>query len=153
MNAASAGWVGPTVAIALVAIALSYVVMAAALALLARRTAQEVSKLSGELAQLRGDIGPALTSLRRITDAGADLSVDVKKEVGEYLATSRALRHDVERGVRRIKLRLSDLDALYEVLHDEVEDTALDVAARLRTVRKGVGMVGRLRRFLVRGRR
>jgi uncharacterized protein YoxC len=153
MNATSAGWVGPTVAISLVAIALSYVVMAVALALLARRTAQEVSKLSGELAQLRGEVSPALSSLRRITDAGADLSGDVKKEVGEYLATSRSLRHDVSLGVRRLKTRLADLDALYEVLHAEVEDTALDVAAKLRTVRKGVGVVSRLRRFLVRSRR
>jgi hypothetical protein len=48
---------------------------------------------------------------------------------------------------------LADLDALYEVVHEEVEDTALDVAARVRSLRNGAGMVGRLRRWLVRARR
>lgn len=153
MNPATPGWVGPTMALALVAIALAYVVMAAALALLARRTAQEVSALSRELAHLRTDVTPAVAALRKVSEAGADLTGEVREELGHYLATSRALRHDVERGVRRVKSRLADLDALYEVLHAEVEDTALDVAARVRGVRKGVGMVGRLRRLLVRSRR
>jgi hypothetical protein len=39
------------------------------------------------------------------------------------------------------------------VVHEEVEDTALDVAARVRAVRNGAGMVSRIRRWLVRGRR
>jgi hypothetical protein len=39
------------------------------------------------------------------------------------------------------------------VVHAEVEDTALDVAAALRTARHGNGMIGRLRRVLVPGRR
>ena len=52
-----------------------------------------------------------------------------------------------------MKSRLADLDALYEVVHEEVEETALDVAARVRSVRNGAGMVSRIRRWLVRGRR
>ena len=59
-------------------------------------------------------------------------------------------RNDLEIGVRKVKRKLSDLDALYEVVHEEVEDTALDVAAGLRSVRNGAGMVGRIRRWLVR---
>ena len=48
-----------------------------------------------------------------------------------------------------MQARLEDLDALYEVVHEEVEETALDVAARVRSVRNGAGMVGRIRRWLV----
>jgi len=77
----------------------------------------------------------------------------VRVEFQNYLATSRAIRHDVERGVRQVKSRLADLDALYEVVHEEVEDTALDVAAKVRSVRQGASVVGRLRRWLVRSRR
>ena len=55
-----------------------------------------------------------------------------------------------ELGVRQVKVKLRDLDALYEVVHEEVEDTALDVAATLRSVRAGAGMVGKSRRWLVR---
>jgi hypothetical protein len=38
---------------------------------------------------------------------------------------------------------------LYDVVHTEVESTALDVAAALRSVRRGNGMLGRVRRILV----
>ena len=139
-------WIGPTVAISLVVIALAFAAIGAAVALLARAALREVR-------ELREEVAPALSAVRRITDAGADLSGDIKQELQEYLATSRAVRQDLERGVYQVKSRLADLDALYEVLHEEVEDTALDVAARVRSVRNGAGMVSRIRRWLVRGRR
>lgn len=139
-------WVGPTVAISLVVIALAFAAIGVAVVLLARTTIREVR-------ELREEVAPAISAVRRITDAGADLSGDIKQEVQEYLATSRAVRRDLERGVYQVKSRLADLDALYEVVHEEVEDTALDVAARVRAVRNGAGMVSRIRRWLVRGRR
>jgi len=139
-------WIGPTVAISLVVIALAFAAIGVAVTLLARTAIREVR-------ELREEIAPAISAVRRITDAGADLSGDIKQEVQEYLATSRAVRRDLERGVYEVKSRLADLDALYEVVHEEVEDTALDVAARVRAVRNGAGMVSRIRRWLVRGRR
>ena len=139
-------WVGPTVAISLVVIALAFAAIGVAVALLARTAIREVR-------ELREEVAPAISAVRRITDAGADLSGDIKQEVQEYLATSRAVRQDLERGVYQVKSRLADLDALYEVVHEEVEDTALDMAARVRAVRNGAGMVSRIRRWLVRGRR
>ena len=45
--------------------------------------------------------------------------------------------------------QLEELGTLYDVVHDEVEGTALDVAAALRSVRRGNGMLGRVRRLLV----
>lgn len=146
-------WVGPTVALSLVAIALAFLVIAMAAALVSRKAATEISELSEELAKLRQELSPALMAMRRVADAGAELSGDVREEIQQYLVTSRAIRRDLERGVRRVKYRLADLDALYEVVHDEVEDTALDVVAKVKSVRAGVGMVGRIRRWLVRGRR
>ena len=140
------GWIGPTVALSLVVIALAFAAIGVAVALLARSAIREVR-------ELREEIAPAISAVRRITDAGADLSGDIKQEMQEYLATSRAVRRDLERGVYQVKSRLADLDALYEVVHEEVEDTALDVAARVRAVRNGAGMVSRIRRWLVRGRR
>ena len=148
----SAGWVGPTGAIALVVIALAFAIMAAVVVLLARGAADEVRALSAEMARLREELSPALRSLQRVADAGVDLSTDVREEVQNYLATSRVLRKDLEHGMRRLKVRLADLDALYEVVHGEVQDTALDVASRLRTVRKGVRVVSRIRRMLARRR-
>ncbi|HJR33973.1 MAG TPA: hypothetical protein VJ817_03440 [Gemmatimonadales bacterium] len=146
METTMPAWVGPTVAISLVVIALAFAAIGVAVALLARTAIREVR-------ELREEVAPAISAVRRISDAGADLSGDIKQEVQEYLATSRAVRRDLERGVYQVKSRLADLDALYEVVHEEVEDTALDVAARVRAVRNGAGMVSRIRRWLVRGRR
>jgi len=153
METTASGWVGPTMAISLVVIAIAFALMAAASALIARRAATEISQLSEELGKLREELSPALAALRRVAEAGAEVSGDIRDEVRHYLATSRAVRKDLDRGMRRVKTRLADLDALYEVVHEEVEDTALDVAARVRSVRRGAGMVGRLRRLFVRGRR
>jgi hypothetical protein len=146
METTMPAWIGPTVAISLVVIALAFAAVGVAVGLLARTAIREVR-------ELREEVAPAISAVRRITDAGADLSGDIKQEVQEYLATSRAVRRDLERGVYQVKSRLADLDALYEVVHEEVEDTALDVAARVRAVRNGGGMVSRIRRWLVRGRR
>jgi len=147
------GWVGPTAAISLVVIALAFAAIAAGSVMLARAAKKEISEVSDKLEGIRGDLHDAMHAVRRVAETGEDLSVKLKEEIHHYLATSRAIRQDLERGVRRVKTRLADLDALYEVVHDEVEDTALDVAAKVRTVRQGAGMVGRLRRWLVRGRR
>lgn len=133
-------------AISLVVIALAFAAIGVAVVLMARSATRE-------LRELREEVAPAIAAVRRITDAGADLSGDIKEEIQEYLETSRAVREDLARGVFQVKSRLADLDALYEVVHDEVEETALDVAARVRSVRNGVGMVSRIRRWLVRGRR
>ena len=144
------GWVGPTAAVALIVIALSFAAIATAAVMISRKASTEIGELSEELAKLRGELSPALLALRRVADAGADLSGDIRQEVNEYLVVSRGVRKDLEVGVRKVKRKLQDLDALYEVVHDEVEDTALDVAAGLRSVRNGAGMVGRIRRWLVR---
>ena len=147
------GWVGPTMAISLVIIALAFAAIAAGSVLLARAAQKEIAELSDKLEGIRGDLHDAMQAVRRVAETGEDLSVKLKEEIQHYLATSRAIRQDLERGVRKVKGRLADLDALYEVVHEEVEDTALDVTARVRSMRRGAGMVGRLRRLFVRGRR
>ena len=147
------GWVGPTAAISLVVIALAFAAIAAGSVLLARAASKEISELSEKLEGIRGDLHDAMHAVRRVAETGEDLSVKLKDEIQHYLTTSRAVRQDLERGIRKVKTRLADLDALYEIVHEEVEDTALDVAARVRAVRRGSSVVGRLRRLLVRGGR
>jgi hypothetical protein len=46
-------------------------------------------------------------------------------------------------------MKLQEVETLYDVVHDEVEGAALDVAATLRSLRRGNGMLGRVRRILV----
>jgi uncharacterized protein YoxC len=146
MGSSLPGWVGPTAAISLVVIALSFAAIGVATVLLALTARRKMEALSGRLEALRHDFERVLESVRRVTESATE-------EAEHYLATGRAIRHDLERGVRRVKARLAELDALYEVVHEEVEETALDVASRVRAVRQGASVVGRLRRWMVRSRR
>ena len=148
-----AAWVGPTMAISLVLIALSFIVIAAVAALVGKEAAEALDKLSKEVGELRSDFQPALQSVRHMAEEAQGLASRLNVEAHEVIRTSSEIRHDVRRGVERVRERLEDLDALAEVMQEELEDTALDVAARVRSVRTGVGVIGRIRRLLGRGGR
>lgn len=148
-----AAWVGPTMAISLVVIALSFIVIAAVAAIVGREAAQALEALSKEVGELREELQPTMQSVRAMSEEAQGLASQLKVEAGEIIRTSSEIRHDVRRGVDRVRERLEDLDALAEVMQDELEETALDVAARVRSVRTGAGIIGRIRRMLVRGGR
>ncbi len=145
----SADWVGPTMAISLAVIALAILGMAIAVGVAALRLAGQAGKIGTLVDSLQEDAGQAITALRRLTEQGQDLMVVVRQEVGAFAQTSRQVRRKLVRGVDRVEGKLADLETLYDVVHDEVEGTALDVAAALRSVRRGNGMLGRVRRMLV----
>jgi hypothetical protein len=151
--AQSPGWVGPTIAISLAVIALSIVVAAVAAAIAALRLSGQARKIADIVDGLQDDAGQAVKAARQLAEQAQEVMVLVRHEAGAYAQTGRRLRRKVVRGVDHIEGRLADLESLYNVVHDEVEDTALDVAAALRTVRRGNGMLGRVRRLLVAARR
>ncbi len=140
------GWVGPTMAISLVIIAGAFLVIAAASALAARQAAREMQQLSRVIESLRTDLAPALTAVQAVSGEGQRLAGMVGTEAEELVRASRQLREG-------LKDRLANLEAIYEVLEEEIEDTAVDVAVTLRTFRSGAGWFGRLRRLLGGGRR
>lgn len=147
------GWVGPTIAIALVVIALGFVAFVAAILLAGKRAAEEATQLGREVAELRKELAPTIQAVNTMATATADLGGQVKGEVVALLATSRRIRRRVSRGARRVEGRLEELDTLYEVVSAEVEETALDVASKLRAFRAGTSALARIKRFLGRGRR
>lgn len=142
-------WVGPTMAISLAILALSFLAMAIAVALAAFRVAGEVRKVGTIVDGLQDDVGRTLKGVRRLTEQAQDVMVLVRHEAGAFAQTGRRLRRKTVRAVDRIEAKLQDLETLYDVVHDEVEGTALDLAAALRSVRRGNGMLGRVRRILV----
>jgi uncharacterized protein YoxC len=146
-------WVGPTVAIALVIIALSFVSVAVALVVVLSRLLQPLLELSRVIHNLQDDLAWSVKGMRQLTDQSQELLALVRQEAGAFAHAGRRLRRQVVKGADRIQAKLEDLEALYDVVHDEVEDTALDVAAALRTVRQGNGVLGRIRRLLVSRRR
>jgi hypothetical protein len=150
--AAGPDWVGPTVAISLAVIALSILAAAVALAVAALRLSAQAQKVGTLVEGLQDDTAQALKAVRRLTEQGQDLMVLVRHEAGAFAQTSRRVRRKLVRGVDRVEMKLEDLETLYDVVHGEVEDAALDLAATLRAVRRGNGMLGRVRRVLAAGR-
>jgi uncharacterized protein YoxC len=146
---ASPEWVGPTMAISLAVIALSFLGIALAVAIAALKLAGQVKKVGTLVAGLQDDVARTLKAVRRLTEQGQDVMVVVRQETGAFAQTARRLRRKLVRAADRVEVKLEELETLYDVLHDEFEGTALDVAAALRSVRRGNGMLGRVRRLLV----
>jgi hypothetical protein len=153
VQAAVPAWVGPTMAISLAVIALAILGAAVAVGIAALRLATQVQRVGTVVDGMQDDIRQSLTAVRRLTEQGQDLVVVLRNEAGAFAQTGRRLRRKMVRGMDRMESKLADLETLYDVVHEEVEDTALDVAAALRTSRQGDGMLGRVRRLIVPSRR
>jgi len=146
---ASPEWVGPTMAISLAVIALSFLGVALVVAIAVLKLTGQVKKVGALVEGLQDDIARTLKAVRRLTGQGQDVMVVVRQETGAFAQTGRRLRRKLVRAADRVEMKLEELETLYDVVHDEVEGTALDVAAALRSVRRGNGMIGRVRRLLV----
>ena len=142
-------WVGPTVAISLAVLALSFLGMAVALAVAAFRVASQAKKVGTLVDGLQDDIARTLKGVRSLTEQAQEVIVLVRHETGAFAQTGRRLRRKTVRAVDRIEAKLEDLETLYDVVHDEVEGGALDLAAGLRSLRRGKGVLGRVRRMLI----
>ena len=151
-TAATPGWVGPTMAISLAIIAASALGVAVVVGIAALRLAGQVQKVGTLIDGLQDDLRQTLTTVRRLAEQGQDLAVLLRHEAGAYAQTGRRMRRKMVRGVDRLESKLADLETLYDLMHEELEDTALDVAAALRSARTGDGVLGRVRRLLVPGR-
>jgi hypothetical protein len=81
------------------------------------------------------------------------LVATIRAEAEGLVGTSQELRGRIMAAADRAAARLNDLDAVIEVVEEEVESTALDVAATLRTVRRGVSLLEWGRRALKRRRK
>jgi uncharacterized protein YoxC len=141
--------VGPTVAISLAILALSFLGLAVSVAVAVFRIADQVKKVRTLVDGFQDDIARTLKGVRNLSEQAQDVMVLARHEAGAFSQTARRLRRKMVRGADRIEAKLEDLETLYDVVHTEVESTALDVAAALRSVRRGNGMLGRVRRMLV----
>jgi Sec-independent protein translocase protein TatA len=146
------GWIGPTVALSLLVIALAVVAVTATILMAIKELMEHGQSLAKEVRELRTDLAPTLDAVKRLGEKGLDVVQLAEDEARGVVETARRIRYDVERGVKRAKRRLADLDAVVGVAQEELDSTVVEVAAALQTARAGAGMIGQLRR-LVRPRR
>jgi len=119
-------WVGVVSALSLAIIALAAIVVAVALV----ASALGIRTLTRALEQFAG---PAIQDVRLLIGT-------IKGEADALVGASRDIRLRIVRAADAAENRLSDLDALVEVVQEEVEDTVVDAAATLRNVRRGVSL-------------
>lgn len=146
---ASPDWVGPTMAISLAVIAFSFLTIAGGVIFAVLKLSGQVRKIAAIIDGLQDDVGRTLKTVRSLTEQAQDVMVLVRHETGAFAQTARRLRRKAVRAADRIEVKLQEIETLYDVVHDEVEGAALDVAAALRSLRRGNGMLGRVRRILV----
>ena len=142
-------WVGPAVAISLVVLALSFLGMAIAVTVAVFKVAEQAKKVGTLVDGLQDDIARTLKGVSSLTEQAQEVMVLVRHEAGAFSQTARRLRRKTVRAVDRIEAKLQDLETLYDVIHDEIEGGALDLAAALRSLRRGNGMLRRMGRILV----
>src|SRR5918993_5578547 len=102
-------WVGPTVAISLAILALSFLGMAIAVAVAAFRVAAQAKKLGTLVDGFQNDIARALKGVRNLSEQAQDVMVLVRHEAGAFSPTSRRLRRKRVGGADRIEAKLEDL--------------------------------------------
>jgi hypothetical protein len=131
-------WVAPTIAVALVVIAASFLVIGGVTLAIGIAVRRQSRALRSQIAAFTTEAKSVTGRLRSELLAFADLSADARGRLKNAIETMDG--------------HLKDLDALAEVLQQEAEETALDVAAFVRTVRRSGHILGVARRSVM-GRR
>jgi methyl-accepting chemotaxis protein len=147
------GWIGPTIAISLLVMALCTVGLTLAALVVFREVLQGAKSVSSELQELRAELGPMIRALNRFGEAGTEVVDIARQEIREVVAASQDLRADIRRARRRAGRRLADLDAFVEVMQEEIEETGIAAATAMRSLRAGGGVAGQVGRMLVSRRR
>jgi hypothetical protein len=119
-------WVGVVSAISLMIIALAALVAAGAV------IAAALGVRAGVKA-VKNFAGPAITDVRQLIGS-------IKVEADALVGTSRDVRHRIIRAVDAAEERLTALDALAEVMQEELEETAIDAAEAMHNVRRGLSL-------------
>ena len=131
-------WVGVVIALSLGIIALAALVQGAAIIAAAMGVRAAVKAL-------RNFAGPAITDVLQ-------LIASIKIEADAIVGASRDVRHRIVKAADAAEERLTSLDALAEVMQEELEETAIDAAATMRDVRRGLS-VWRWSRKLLKGKK
>jgi len=147
------GWPEVVTAVSTAIIAVVVLVVGGGLLFLLREIRGLTRVIERVADTLERDAQPVLKAVRNVVEDATGVVDTIKSEAEGFTDTVRDVREGVNGLVVRVEERLQDLDALIDVLQYEVEETALDVAAAMRTTRRGTTVLRAMKRaFLGRGR-
>jgi uncharacterized protein YoxC len=147
------GWTDVVTAISTSILATLAVGLMVAFILWLREARRLMGSVERVVNSLDRDARPALESARGIIDDAGKVMTTIREEVDGFADVSRDVRDRVGDLAESVEARLEDLETVVDVLHEEIEETALDVAAALRATRRGASVVRAVKRaFLGRGR-
>lgn len=150
---ANVEWTAVVTAISTAAIALLLALPALASFFLFSEVRRAIKTMDRFADTLQREVLPAIQSVRGISEQATQITTKIRSEIDGLVETSQDLRGRVRRAADATEDRLNDLEALLDVVYEEVEDTALGMAAALRTTRRGVSVIGAMKRVFGRGRR
>ncbi len=119
-------WVGVVSAISLTIIALAALLGGIAIIVAAL-------DVRWALKALKGAAGPAIADVRQLISS-------IRTEADALVGASRDVRQRIVRAADAAEERLTALDSLAEVMQEELEETAIDAAATMRDVRRGLSV-------------
>ncbi len=146
------GWPAVVTALATAVLAGSVLVLMVGLVAALHRMNTLTERLTRLMENLDRDARPTLDAVRRTVDDAGRVAVVVRDEVAAVVGTSKRLRERAERTATALEERFLELETLLDVLQEELEETVLDVAALLRTTRRGSGLFRAAKRAFL-GRR
>lgn len=143
------GWPAVLTAISTAVIALAVLVLMGAMTVVLRRLSALSASMMRLVETLDRDARPAIESVRRTAEEAGRLGTAIRGELEGLTGTSKRLRQRVERISGSLEERFVEFETLLDVLQDELEDTVLDVAALLRTTRRGAGVFKAAKRMFL----
>ena len=120
-------WAAVVSAVSLAIIAVAALAVAAGLYIAGR----QFGRLLGTL---ESHAGPALQDVQQLVAA-------IRAEAEQITGTSKDLRIRIVHAADAAQERLADLDALLDVIQEEVEGATVDFAATVRTIRRGASVL------------
>jgi hypothetical protein len=141
-------WIPVTVALSLLVVALSFVAIAIGVVSAARKAAGQMDELTKTLRALHVELGPALKAVSASADATEKVALMIQREGEGFVETAQRVRASVNGGLTRLEERMTDLDALYEVLYEEMKETGLEVGVTMRRLRRPGSWWGKVRRLI-----
>jgi len=143
------GWAPTVTAIATVVAALIAVGLAVFALPLMRQASRTGAAVERFLDFLEKDSKPLIEEAKSVVSEANRAAIKIRSEIDGVVETSQDIRTRVRNAADAAEGRLLDLEALLDVLQEEMEETVLDVAAALRTARRGSTILQSMKRVFL----